>query len=280
MENIQLTDNEFRQLREYIEKNCGISLGDEKTYLVESRLAKLLPETGCARFGELCEKAEADPTLGLRDRIVDAMTTNETLWFRDGAPFQILEQVLLRQLDKEIECGRKHKIRIWSAACSTGQEPYSVAITLQEFARKHSVRPLQNAEILATDISPTVLFLAMAGRYDPVAISRGLSEELRNCYFNSNGKIWMLNDKIKQMVKFKKFNLQEKFGQLGTFDIILCRNVSIYFSDAFKRDLFTRLAALLKPGGFLFLGASESLGNYSTEYELLTYQGHIYYRVK
>ena len=280
MENNQLTDNEFRQLREYIEINCGISLGDEKAYLVESRLAKLLTETGSASFGELCNKAKADPTLGLRDKIVDAMTTNETLWFRDSAPFQILEQVLLKQMDKEMETGRRQKIRIWSAACSTGQEPYSIAMTLQEFARKYSVRPLQNVEIIATDISPTVLFLAMAGRYDQIAISRGLSEDVRNRYFNPNGKIWTLNDKIKKMVKFKKLNLQENLGILGNFDIIFCRYVTIYFSDAFKRDLFSRISALLKPNGHLLLGASESLGNYSTEYQMLTHDGHIYYQVK
>lgn len=275
-----ITQNEFKLLRDYIEAQCGISVGDEKVYLIESRLTGLMVKFNCSTFEAFYKLATTDTTLGLRDKIVDAMTTNETLWFRDISPFRILEEVLLRRMTEEIQKGQRRKIRIWCAACSTGQEPYSISMTLHEFGRKVSVLPLEYTEIVATDISPSALFLATAARYDKIAISRGLSDDLRNRYFDPSGSVWALKDKIKKMVTFKKFNLQEGFTSLGHFDIIFCRNVAIYFSETFKKDLFRRMAQLLRPDGILFLGASESISGYSTEYRMLTHEKGMYYQVK
>ncbi|MFH0920651.1 MAG: protein-glutamate O-methyltransferase CheR [Fibrobacterota bacterium] len=275
-----LTDSEFRQLRTFIEQSCGICVGDEKAYLIESRLSGLMVQAGCTGFTEFYQKAVGDRTLGLRDKIVDAMTTNETLWFRDTHPFKILEEAILRPMADEILAGRRKKIRIWSAACSTGQEPYSIAMTLQEFARRHSVLPLEYVEIIATDISPSALFLAQAGRYDKLSISRGLPEEMRNRYFEAVGSLWVLKDNIKKMVTFRKFNLQESLTGLGHFDIVFCRNVAIYFSEPFKKDLLLRLARTLRPDGFLFIGASESLTHYTAEFLMMTIDKGMYYRVK
>lgn len=275
-----LNDNEFKLLREFIEKSCGICVGDEKAYLIESRLSGIMVQMGCSTFSDFYQKTVNDKSLGLRDKIVDAMTTNETLWFRDGHPYKILEEMVFKQMADEIMQGRRKRIRIWSAACSTGQEPYSIAMALQEFARRHSVLPLEFVEIVATDISPSALFLAQAGRYDKLSISRGLPEEMRNRYFQSSGNLWILKDNIKKMVTFRKFNLQEDFGGLGRFDIIFCRNVAIYFSERFKRDLFRRFASLLRPDGYLFIGASESLTGYSAEYLMMTLDKGMYYRVK
>jgi len=274
-----LSDTEFKQLRDYIEKSCGIALGDEKAYLVENRLVGLLTDTGCATFGDLYRKAVSEPQLGLRDKIVDAMTTNETSWFRDLYPFQIFEQSLLKNFNQEIVSGARKKIRIWCAASSTGQEPYSLAITLQEFSRKVSTQPLQCTEIIATDISPSVLFLATTGRYDQISMSRGMPQELRDRYFTNSGNIWILTDKIRKMVTFKKLNLQEDFAHLGRFDIIFCRNVLIYFSESFKRRLLERFAGLLNPGGIFFLGASESMSNYSDRFTMVQETKHIYYKL-
>jgi chemotaxis protein methyltransferase CheR len=275
----QLTDTEFRQLRDYIEKSCGIALGDEKAYLVENRLVGLLTESGCSSFSDLYRKAVNEPALGLRDKIVDAMTTNETSWFRDLYPYEILESVIFKQLTQEISAGARKKIRIWCAAGSTGQEPYSIAMALQEFARKVSVLPLNCSEIIATDISPSVIFLAIAGRYDQIAMSRGMPQETRDRYFTNAGKLWVLNDKIRKMVTYKKLNLQDDITALGKFDIIFCRNVMIYFSDAFKKSLFSRIAAALNPPGILFIGASESASNYSRQFSMITHNKHIYYQV-
>ncbi|HEX7511029.1 MAG TPA: protein-glutamate O-methyltransferase CheR [Chitinivibrionales bacterium] len=276
---IALSDAEFKQFRDFIEKSCGISLGDEKAYLVENRLVGLLTETGAATFGELYRKAVNEPQLGLRDKIVDAMTTNETSWFRDLYPFSIFENTILKQFTQEIASGKRKRIRIWCAACSTGQEPYSLAMTLQEFSRKVSPQVLQCTEIIATDISPSVLFLAIAGRYDQISMSRGMPQELRDRYFTNSGKVWLLNDKIRKMVTFKKLNLQDDFAQLGVFDVVFCRNVLIYFSESFKRRLFERFAGLLNSGGIFFLGASESVSNYSNRFIMVQDNKHIYYKL-
>jgi chemotaxis protein methyltransferase CheR len=181
----------------------------------------------------------------------------------------------------EIAQGRRSRIRIWSAACSTGQEPYSIAMTIQEFARRRSVVPLEHVEILATDISPSALFIAMAGRYDRMAMARGLPDDLRGRYFDQAGQAWALKERTRKMVTFRKFNLQENFGLLGRFDIIFCRNVAIYFSEGFKRDLFRRFAALLRPNGCLVLGASESLAAYNTgDYQMVLDDKGVYYRAQ
>jgi chemotaxis protein methyltransferase CheR len=275
---IQLTDAEFKQLRDYIEKSCGIALGDEKAYLVENRLVGLLSQAGCATFSELYRKAVGDPTLGLRDKIVDAMTTNETSWFRDLYPFDIMERILFKKFADEIVAGKRQRIRIWCAACSTGQEPYSLAITLHEFCRKNSVLPLSCTEIVSTDISPTVLFLAIAGRYDQIAMSRGMPQDIRDRYFANSGRIWILNDKVRKMSTFKKLNLQDDFSSLGKFDVVFCRNVMIYFSDTFKRQLFNRFASVINPDGYLFLGASESAISYSDKFTMISDNKHIYYK--
>jgi chemotaxis protein methyltransferase CheR len=275
-----ISTNEFKLLRDYIEKSCGILVGDEKAYLIESRLSSLMAQNGCSTFAEFYQKAVSDRTIGLRDKIVDAMTTNETLWFRDSHPYKVLDEVLLREFADEISKGKRRKIRIWSAACSTGQEPYSIAMVINEFARKSSVLPMEFVEIVATDISPSALFLAMAGRYDKLSMSRGMTDEMRDRYFDQTGNVWAVKDKIKKMVTYKKFNLQDSFTMMGSFDIIFCRNVAIYFSEHFKRDLFKRFAQLLRPNGIFFLGASESMSNYSTEYQLLTHDRAMYYRVK
>ncbi len=276
----RIEPNEFKLMRDYIEKNCGIHLTNEKAYLVETRLTALMVENGCNTFTEFRIKASSDLTNKLREKIIDAMTTNETLWFRDRIPFSILEERLLKDLCSEIQSGKRSKIRIWCAACSTGQEPYSIAMTIQEHIRKTpSIKPL-HFEILATDISPTVLYLAMAGRYDQLAISRGLPENLRDRYFLANGKIWTINDEIKRMVTFKKVNLQEDISILGKQDIVFCRNVLIYFSDDFKKDILGRIAKQVKPDGYLFLGASESIINYSREYHMLRHTRGLYYKVR
>ncbi len=270
---------EFKVISEYIEKHCGIRLTAEKTYLLKTRLTSLMAETGCSNFSQLHSKAVADKSNSLRDKIVDAMTTNETLWFRDSMPYQILREVLLPELAAPAARNGKSKLRIWSAASSTGQEPYSIAITINELMRTGALRTAP-VEIIATDISPTALFLASAARYDSLAITRGLPQDIKTRYFTQEGNVWALNSDIKKMVTFRRFNLQDNFGTLGNMDIVFCRNVLIYFSEAFKKDILSRMAALLRPRGYLFLGASESIISYSNEYEMLRHRNGIYYRVK
>jgi chemotaxis protein methyltransferase CheR len=237
-------------------------------------------EQGCKTFGELYNLAVLDKTHTLRDKIIEAITTNETFWFRDLHPFTIFAEVMLKQYADEIAAGKRSKIRIWCSACSTGQEPYSLAMTFLEAARRTPKLKPEHIEILATDISSTVLFLGKLGRYDNLAITRGLSEEFRKRYFVQNNKIWTICDEVKKMVRFQKLNLQESFNHLGKQDVIFCRNILIYFSLEFKQDILKRIAALLRPRGYLFLGASESIIMYTQEYEMLRHAMGLYYQVK
>jgi chemotaxis protein methyltransferase CheR len=278
-----ISTEEFNLLRNFILKHSEIEVKPEKTYLIESRLSRMMVELGASNFKEFYHNAQSDSSGKLRERIIDAMTTNETFWFRDSKPWALMRETIFPQL---IEAKRKRgigsKIRIWSAACSTGQEPYSIAMILDDMltsGRYPGVRG-DDFEIMATDISPSVLYLANAGRYNQLAMSRGLSDEYRNRYFTQQLKIWEVNPSLKSRITFKKFNLQDHPSSLGRFDFVLCRNVAIYFTDQFKRELFRRIHGTLNPPGFFLLGSSESLVGYSTDFDMAEAQGAIYYKLK
>ncbi|MDF1592741.1 MAG: protein-glutamate O-methyltransferase CheR [Desulfobacterales bacterium] len=273
----EIDSNEFHLLRDYIEQNCGIFLLEEKMYLVCTRLTSLMVESGCNSFAELYHKALSDVSFRLRDKIVEAITTNETFWFRDESPFVILGEELFKNFAAEIGSGRRSKIKIWCAGCSTGQEPYSIAMTVLEFIRKQQILKPEHVEILGTDISSAVLYIAMAGRYDGLAMSRGLPEELKNRYFDPDGKVWVIKNDVKKMVRFQKLNLQDDFYHLENQDIVFCRNVLIYFSNEFKKDILKRISRVLGPGGNLFLGASESLFNLTQDYRMFRHTMGFYY---
>lgn len=274
-----ISNVEFRLLRDLIEGLCGIALGDEKAYLVETRLAGLLVETGCRDFGAFHRlvASNVDPTL--RERIVDAMTTNETLWFRDGHPFAILRERLLPDLAARILDGSRFRVRLWSAAASTGQEAYSMAMAIHEFCRvTPGVRP-DHFEILATDISPSALLMARAGRYDASAIARGLPDAMRERYFRQEGQVWVAGEDLKRLVTFRKFNLLEPLDGLGTFDVIFMRYVAIYFSDAFKRRIYAHVARILAPEGALVISAVESLRGISEAFVQQAHAGGTWYQL-
>lgn len=269
---------EFKLLRDFIERECGIVLGEEKAYLVETRLAGLLAETGCSDYGAFYRLAMAHTMADLRDKIIDAMTTNETLWFRDTHPYAIFRERLLPPLAEELLSNRRFRIRIWSAASSTGQEPYSLAMEVIEYCRKHpGLRPDQ-FEILATDISPSALFLARAGRYDAAAIARGLPPEMRERYFTQIGQVWAVNDEVKRLVTLRKFNLQDSLASIGRLDIVFCRYVTIYFSEDFKRRIYHEIAQLLSPEGYLIISAVENLLGLSDRFTPLSHAGGTYYQ--
>jgi chemotaxis protein methyltransferase CheR len=275
-----VTVDEFASLRDYIEDKCGIALDENKGYLIETRLAKLMVESGCENFTEFARLAKSESGTVLRDKIIDAMTTNETLWFRDGHPYTIMSEKILPDLADQLKSGNRATVRIWSAACSTGQEPYSIAMEIHEFCKTcPGVRPEQ-FEIIGTDISSAALFLAHAGRYDQLAIKRGLDDEVRQRYFEQDGRVWKLTDEIKRMVTFKKYNLQDSLTPLGNIDVVFLRYVAIYFAEKFKQTLMANIANLLRPSGYLVIGAVESLLGVSREYDLLTHAGGNYYKVQ
>ncbi len=275
---ILLTTDEFQLFSTFIEEACGITLQSDKQYLVESRLSNLLAENGCESFSQFYTKAKEMGNTELRDKIVDAMTTNETLWFRDESPFVVLKEKIFPEYFE-----KKQPIKLWSAACSTGQEPYSIVMTAYETLKSMPTAGLNVdtlLSIMATDISASALMLAKTARYNAIAMSRGLSADYKDKYFDQEGQICKVKEEIKRPVKFQKFNLQQPFEPLGQFDIVFLRNVAIYFSTDFKIELFAKIAKQLRPGGYLFIGASESLMGYSDEFTLMEHNKSRYYQVK
>ncbi len=276
---IKITDREYELMKAYIEQHCAIHLEAGKEYLIETRLSDLVLETGCTSFTEFHKKAMTDVGGKLRDRVVDAMTTNETLWFRDAAVWKYMEEVVVPELIDKVEAGQRP--RVWSAAASTGQEAFSLVMLLKEEAQRRGKPMLANqVEILGTDISSSALFLAMSGRYDVLAIGRGLSAERKQKFFKQDGRVWVLQDDIKKAVKFKRFNLQEPFTAVGQFDIVLCRYVAIYFAPRFKEELFSKFARVLKSKGLLILGATETIRGFSDDFDIKVHKNCIYNQKK
>lgn len=269
---------EFKLMRDYIAEHSGIFLEEDKAYLLDTRLSTLVAETGSSDFTGLHKKAVSDPTKTLRNRIIDAMTTNETLWFRDDHPFVILKEKLVPPLAAALRSGARSKIRIWSAASSTGQEPYSIAMTMRELCRTESGMRPEHIEIVATDISPTVLEFARAGRYGESALNRGLPSEFRSRYFRPDGEAWTVDREIKDMITFRPFNLMDSPMGLGPFDIVFCRYVAIYFTQEKKTRLYDGIAHALNRDGALIISAVENLRGISSMFEQQEHAGGSYYR--
>jgi chemotaxis protein methyltransferase CheR len=235
-----------------------------------------------ASFEELYRMLNKQQDAGLAEKIIDAITTNETLWFRDKTPWITLEEVLLPAYINEIRSGQRSKVRIWSAACSSGQEPYSIAMCIDRYLKRSRVQDvtLAHFEILATDISSTVLTLARMGKYDTISMSRGLDQEYRDTYFQQEGRIWKLAEVVKDAVAFRQFNLQNSFIGLGKFDAVFCRYVTIYFSEKFKKTVFSKIANSLTEQGVLFIGNSEIFFDYKENYEMRQYKNGAFFRVR
>lgn len=273
----EITPQEYEAFKTFLQDACGILLGENKQYLVKSRLRKILEENGHESLGDLVRHLQRPGRNPLREVVIDAMTTNETLWFRDTHPFRILTERLLPEL---AETKGMQQLRIWSAACSTGQEPYSIGMAIDEFRRLKPGKLRGETRIVATDISRSVLDVARKGEYEMLAIGRGLSPERQKNFFTalpSGG--WQIKPTIKNMVEFKELNLLERYV-LGKFDLVFCRNVLIYFSAELKKDILTRIHSTLSPGGYLILGASESLNGLPDLYEMVQCQPGIIYRAK
>ncbi|MCY6369916.1 protein-glutamate O-methyltransferase CheR [Clostridium ganghwense] len=279
---VNLSSEEFSLMKRYIEEKCGILLSEDKAYLIESRLSKLLVDFRCNTFEEFYKLIYNSKDDSITERMIDAITTNETLWFRDRKPWKILENVLMPQYIDMLRKNKKNKIRIWSAGCSTGQEPYTVAMIIDNYLSKNNISDvsISQFEIVATDISSSIIEIAKSARYDAISIMRGLPEFYKNKYFEKEGRIYILKDNIKKMVKFYRFNLQKSFAFFGNFDLIYCRYVTIYFSDTLKNDILRRMALSLKENGNFFLGSSEIYFNYNDYYDKKEYMGSVYYEVK
>lgn len=269
---------DFEQFRVFLEKACGILLGSNKQYLVSSRLNKLMEQNQIKSLGELVQRMQAQPRSGLREQVVDAMTTNETLWFRDAYPFEVLKSRVLPEL---IKAYPGQRLRIWSAACSSGQEPYSLSMTIDEFERSNLGQLKAGVQIVATDLSPSMLSNCKSGEYDSLAMGRGLSQDRLQRFFDAKGGgRFAVKPAIRTRVEFRPLNLLDSYASLGKFDVVFCRNVLIYFSAEVKREILLRIHASLKPGGYLFLGASEALNGLPDHYQMVQCSPGIIYKAK
>lgn len=249
-----MTEFEFDFLRTFLKARSGLALTSEKRYLVESRLGPVCRRFELDGLSELLAGLKNGRDTDLERAVIEAMTTNETFFFRDKAPFDLFRDVLLPRYLKNRASTRR--LRIWCAAASSGQEPYSLAMLLSEAAARLTG---WNVEILATDISTEVLDRAKAGLYSQFEVQRGLPIQLLLKYFTQVGDQWQVAPQIRAMVDFRYLNLIKDFGLIGTFDIVYCRNVLIYFDGPMKADVLKRLANLMAPDGALLLGAAETV---------------------
>ncbi len=256
---IQLSPYEFSLFSRFMETRTGIEIRENKSYLIETRLTRLITEGGYPSFYRLYRAMCDDPSGLLAERVVSALTTNETFWFRDRTPWQFLQQELLPRFVQELRLGQRQRVRVWSAASATGQEAYSTAMLIDRYLTANHIYDvrLPQFEILATDISPAALEKAKSARYDRIAMTRGLDADIRERYFQPEGDGYRLCDRIRNAVTFRKFNLQDSFAPLGCFDVVFLRYVMIYLSEAVRRDIMDKLARTVRPEGALFLGASE-----------------------
>jgi chemotaxis protein methyltransferase CheR len=247
-----VTPLDYEYLRKLLRERSGLDLSSDKQYLVESRLIPLARRVGLSGIAELVAKIKSGSD-ALTSEVVEAMTTNETFFFRDKIPFDHLREMVLPEL-MQARANRR-SLRIWCAASSTGQEPYSIAMCLKEFAALAGWR----VEILATDLSQGVLEKSRAGIFSQFEVQRGLPIQMLVRHFTQIGELWQLNADIRAMVQHRQLNLLQDFSHLGTFDVIFCRNVMIYFDQDTKSGIFDRLAKVLEPDGVLALGAAESV---------------------
>ncbi len=248
-----MTPQDYEFLRKLLKERSGLDLSADRQYLVESRLIPLARRTGLAGLAELVQKMKTGAE-ALTSDVVEAMTTNETFFYRDKIPFDHLRDTILPQLIPART--NRRTLRIWSAASSTGQEPYSIAMCLKE------VGPLLSGwriEIVATDLSLEVLEKSKAGIYSQFEVQRGLPIHMLVKYFKQTGELWQLNADIRGMVQHKQLNLLHDFTGLGKFDIVFCRNVLIYFDQETKVKTFERLSRMLEADGTLMLGAAETV---------------------
>ena len=272
--NKQLSPISYEKFCHFLYSKTGIVLGQTKQYLVRSRMVPLMRDFATSDINSLIQNVISQRNRLLTQAALEAMTTNETLWFRDNYPFEILRSAILPKLVQ-----KQDRLRIWSAASSTGQEAYSIAMTIAEFLRVNRGAFNRGIEIIGTDLSTAVIKTASTGTYDTLSLNRGLNDDFKRRYFTLNSDQSMtINADIRKWVSFRHFNLTSSFAAFGKFDIVFCRNVLIYFDAERKTVILQDISACLQSEGTLLLGASESLGGASDKFKMITQPTGLYYR--
>jgi chemotaxis protein methyltransferase CheR len=256
---------EYEYLRKLLKARSGLVLSSDKQYLLESRLLPIVRRLDLGSLAGLVAQLHAPGAEPLVVQVVEAMTTNESLFYRDKIPFDNFSESIMPALIAAR--ANQRRIRIWCAAASTGQEPYSLAMCLKEMAQKLSG---WRVEIIATDLSLEVLEKATSGVYSQFEVQRGLPVQLLIKYFTQRGDTWQISPELRAMVQYRPFNLLQDFAALGNFDVVYCRNVLIYFDQPTKIDILHRIAKLMPPDGYLVLGAAETVVGLTDAFKPLT----------
>ena len=283
-----MTNEDYKIITKYVFDICGIVLGNDKQYLVEQRLSPLLKELGCETFADLAKKLSLGVTnFLLREKVLNAMTTNETSFFRDEHPYIAFKEKIMPDMLERAKARKEHswqrrgpKVNMWSAAASTGQEPYSMSMIISDVVnmRGMGLVTMEDFGILGTDISSKVLAKAMEAKYSPLEVARGLTMDMRNKYFIQDGDHFIVNQRIRKIVEFKALNIQDRFTQIGSFDVIFCRNILIYFTDDAKRKILSQFFQMLTSGGYLLLGSAENMYNLNNDFTTERYGATTIYR--
>jgi len=266
-----MTTDDFDFLCRLLRERSGLVLTRDKAYLLESRLLPVARKRGLKSLDELVIQLRLRPVSDLARDIVEAMTTNESFFFRDIKPFEQFKSYVLPALLRTRASRRQ--IRIWSAACSSGQEPYTLAILLAE---QQAQLAGWTIDILATDLSTEILDKAQTGLYSQFEVQRGLPIQYLVKYFKQQGERWQIDASIRNRVRFRTFNLLDDPGSLGTFDLIFCRNVLIYFDQPTKSVVLDRLSRVLAPDGYLFLGGAETVLGITDKFQAVSEHRGVY----
>lgn len=269
-----LATTDYEYVKNLIKQKAAIALDNGKEYLVESRLTPLVKEAGLATISELISKIKEKNDFTLMNKVVDVMTTNETFFFRDIHPFETLKKTVIPALIAKR--GPAESIRIWCAASSTGQEPYTIAMVIAENFALHKAR----FNMIASDISPTVLDKAKSGLYSQIEVNRGLPASLLVKHFTKKSTEWQIKDDIRKMIDYRIINLAEPLPAMQSLDIVFIRNVLIYFDVETKKKILGGIRKLLKPDGYLFLGGSETTLNLDDNFERCSADNSVFYQLK
>ncbi len=272
---IAISKSDFNYVRDLVRRHSAISLEPDKAYLIETRLAPLARQTGFDSLQALIASLRTNPGADLRDRVIEAMFTHETSFFRDGHPFEILKSMILPNL--LAKRSPSQNLTIWCAACSSGQEPFSVAMLAREHFPDLARGRLRT---IATDLSEPILARAREGLYTQTEINRGLPPALLARYFDKQGSCWRLKLEIRRMVDFQRSNLAEEWPNLPSPDIIFMRNVLIYFDQETKKSILSKVRKTLKPDGYLILGSSETTLNLDPTFESLSIGKTVCYQLR
>jgi chemotaxis protein methyltransferase CheR len=264
--------DDFNLLSKLIKDRSGLTLTKDKAYLLESRLLPVARKWNLKSLDELVMRLRTRSEAGLVRDVVEAMTTNESFFFRDIKPFDQFKQVVLPYMLQAR--GTTRNIKVWSAACSSGQEPYTLSMMLKEERQKLIG---WNVDILATDLSTEILAKAQAGLYSQFEVQRGLPIQLLVKYFKQAGDRWQIDSAIREMVRYRPFNLLDDLSGLGQFDVIFCRNVLIYFDQPTKQMVLERMAKQLAPDGFLYLGGAETVVGITDKFQPMANHRGIYH---